>query len=136
MSPHFESMFLSELSADANAGEIANIVRSSRANNAMNELTGLLLFDGERFCECLEGPEAMVQQTMAKIAVDPRHTQFQPLHNGQMAGKRRFDAWFVGILAPDGPSPLLEFRSLRGPAAIEKLVSFFREGKKRGLHAV
>ena len=136
MSLLFESLFLSELSVDAHPSEIASIVRFSRINNASNDLSGLLLFDGESFCQCLEGPESMVRDTMAKIAQDKRHTQFLPLHEGPLVDKRRFDAWYVGILAPSGPSPLHAFRSLRGPAAIEHLIALFRDGKKIGLHAV
>lgn len=126
----FESLFVSKISPLAGAGEIANIVRVVRANNIANGLTGVLMFDGVRFCQHLEGPERIVRQTAEKIAVDPRHTRFQPLHAGQIGCKRRFGAWHVGVLEPDGPSPLLVFESLQGPAAVEHLVSVFRDKQK------
>ena len=126
----FESLFVSEISVFAKPGEIANIVRVSRANNIAKRLTGVMMFDGVRFCQHLEGSETIIRQIAEKIAADPRHTCFQPLHAGQIGGKRRFEAWHVGVLEPEGPSPLLAFESLQGPVAVENLVSIFRDRQK------
>ena len=136
MSEFFESMFLSEFSTDTDPAEIAEIVRVSRANNATAGVTGVLMFDGTLFCTYLEGPETAVRRTFGKIAVDPRHTRFQPLHDGPIGAERRFKGWCVGMLAPDGPSPLLAFESLRGTAAIDHLILLFRESQKFGIHVV
>ena len=76
----------------------------------------------------------MVHQESAKIAVDSRHAQFFPLHLGHIGGARRFDAWYVGFLAPDGPSPLLAFDSLQGTEAINQLIALFRDREKLGIH--
>ncbi len=126
----FESLFVSEISAHLEPREIANIVRVSRANNNAKGLTGVLMFDGARFCQHLEGPEMIVRQTAEKIAMDPRHTRFLPLHAGHIGCKRRFEAWHVGVLESEGPSPLLAFESLHGSVAIEHLVSVFRDRQK------
>ena len=127
-------MFLSELSPDVLPSEIGRIVRISRANNAEQALSGVLMFDGERFCQYLEGPEAAVRKIIATSAADPRHTAFQSLHQGDVGTNRRFNTWYVGILAPDGPSPLHAFSSVRGTAAVELLVSIFNQSHKLGIH--
>ena len=132
----FESMYVSEFAGDADPAEIAKIVRVSRANNLIAGLTGVLMFDGSHFCQQLEGAEDAVRHTMAKIATDPRHTHFQPLHEGSIGLARRFHVWQVGILAPDGPSPLLLCTMLRGHAAVEHLMSVYRDSKQFGLHVV
>lgn len=132
----YESIFLSELAPEVLPSEIGRLVRVSRANNAAQALTGVLMFDGERFCQQLEGPETSVKQTLAKIEVDPRHRGFQLLHTGVVGASRRFDNWHVGILAPDGPSPLHAFRSVRGIAAVDLLVSIFTQSDKFGLHVL
>lgn len=132
----FEAVYASEFAADADPAEIANIVRVSRANNLIAGLTGVLMFDGIHFCQLLEGAEDAVRHTMAKIAADTRHTHFQPLHEGPVGRGRRFQAWHVGILAPDGPSPLLPCTSLRGNDAVEHLMSVYRASKQFGLHVV
>lgn len=136
MSPIFEFLFVSELSPFADPGEIASIVRVSRANSVANELTGALIFDGVRFCQLIEGPEAAVRQEAQKIALDTRHARFLPLHLGHTCSARRFDTWHVGFLAPDGPSPLLAFDSLQGPEAINHLAAVFQDRVKLGIHVM
>lgn len=136
MSQFFESIYVSEFAVDAHPAEIADIVRVARASNAIAGLTGLLMFDGNLFCQQLEGPEEAVRHTIAKISVDHRHTQFQSLHEGPLGTKRRFDAWHVGILAPDGPSPLISLSLLRGTVAMEHLMSVYRQSQQFGLHVI
>ena len=136
MPPFFETMFLSEFAPDTHPGEIARIVRTSRTNNAAAGITGLMVFDGSLFCQSLEGPERAVRDMITRIARDPRHSAFPPLHQGTLEKARRFDAWHVGILAPSGPSPLLAFRSLRGEQAIEHLVTIFLDSENFGIHII
>ena len=93
MGQFFESMYVSEVAADAYPGEIADIVRVARATNALTGLIGVLMFGGNLFCQQLEGLETTVRNTIAKIAVDHRHTRFQALHQGPIGKKRSFDAW-------------------------------------------
>jgi len=136
MAAYFELMFTSDFCADAEPAEIAQIIRVSRAKNVAASLTGLLMFDGARFCQHLEGPEAAVRATVARIAADPRHSQFTQLHAGGNGRAGRFSAWQIGILMPDGPSPLLALGAMRGPAAVDHLLSLFRERQKFGMHVV
>ncbi|MEO8384189.1 MAG: BLUF domain-containing protein [Betaproteobacteria bacterium] len=132
----FESIFLSELSSDVPPADIGNIVRKARAHHAAEKLSGLLLFDGERFCHYVEGAEQSVRHRITSIAEDERFTGFQQLHEGFTGECRRFDVWQVGILAPDGPSPLLGFATLRGNAAVDALLQLFHERKNHGIHVV
>ena len=132
----FESMFLSEFAPDTHPGEIARIVRVSRTNNAAAGITGLMMFDGSLFCQDLEGPERAVRDMIARIARDPRHRTFLPLHHAPLEKTRRFDSWHVGILAPSGPSPLLAFRSLNGQQAVEHMVSIFLDSENFGIHVI
>lgn len=136
MSEIFESIFLSEFSPDADPAEISRIVRVSRQQNAAAGLSGLLIFDGTLFCQVLEGPEAAVRRAVIDVEADPRHTQFRHLHRGFIGPKRRFEAWHVGILAPEGASPLRAFESMRGPAAIEHLISLYRDSPKLGMQVL
>ena len=136
MTAYFELMFTSEFCAGVETSEIPQIIRVSRVKNVAASLTGLLMFDGERFCQHLEGPEPAVRATVGRITVDPRHTQFTHLHEGDIDGARRFPAWHIGILTPDGPSPLLAFGAMRGPAAVDHLLTLFRERQQFGMHVV
>lgn len=51
----------------------AEILATSRANNARAGITGLLYSDGRRFLQVLEGEQTAVDATFARIAADPRH---------------------------------------------------------------
>lgn len=53
--------------------DLASILRVSRQNNARDGITGLLYFDGNRFLQALEGPEAAVEAAYERIRPDLRH---------------------------------------------------------------
>ncbi|WP_294394304.1 BLUF domain-containing protein [uncultured Sphingomonas sp.] len=53
--------------------QIRDILRTSRANNFRAGLTGLLLYDGYRFLQALEGEPSAVMATYNRIKLDPRH---------------------------------------------------------------
>ena len=132
----FESIFLSELSSDVPPADIGNIVRAARVNHASESLSGLMLFDGERFCHYLEGAEPDVRHRVTRITEDSRFVGLRQLHEGFAEECRRFDVWQVGMLAPDGPSPLLALSTLQGIAAVDALLQLFRDRKTHDIHVL
>lgn len=68
------------------------IFESSRHNNAMDGVTGLLFSDGRRFVQVLEGSPEAVEATMARIRTDPRHDHLVVLRDGPVAA-REFGSW-------------------------------------------
>jgi len=71
---------------------LRDILSSSRRNNLGAGITGYLIFDGETFLQILEGAEAAVLQTFARIEADERHRLVDIL-TSEAAESRRFDAW-------------------------------------------
>jgi hypothetical protein len=72
---------------------VAELVRKARIKNRSLGVTGLLVFDGHRFCQLLEGepdPVGMLAQT---IETDPRHCGFTVLYTGLRQVARRFPGW-------------------------------------------
>lgn len=136
LSQRFELMFLSEFPDDADATEIGRIVRASRINNAAARLTGVMMFDGTLFCQYLEGPEQAVRRMATKIAVDSRNNRFRLLHQTSTETAQRFETWHVGVVAPDGVSPLRAFESTLGAEAVDHLMLLFRESRKFGINVV
>ncbi len=49
------------------------ILATSRTRNALDGVTGALMFAGEDICQILEGPPDAVEQTFGRISRDPRH---------------------------------------------------------------
>ncbi len=52
---------------------VAQILSTSRRNNAKHELTGGLYYGGDRFFQYLEGEEKDLRETYQRILEDPRH---------------------------------------------------------------
>jgi hypothetical protein len=81
-----------ELAGSTVEAEIEAIVRVSTARNAAAEVTGALLYTGERFAQLLEGSEDAVREIMARIARDPRHSELTIIEQGP-AERRRSARW-------------------------------------------
>jgi hypothetical protein len=79
-------LYLSRLAADATPACVAEIVRASRVHNRQRQLDSVLVFDGWRFCQYLEGDVAEVCELVELIRSDIRHTGFKLLHQGLAAG--------------------------------------------------
>ena len=76
----FQLLYISKLAADCDFSVVKEIVEVARRSNPALGITGALLFDGERFCQLLEGGEAEVRGLMDRIAADARHTRVRVLH--------------------------------------------------------
>ncbi|MFI5937673.1 BLUF domain-containing protein [Actinoplanes sp. NPDC051494] len=74
------------------------------ANNARNDLTGVLLFDRHTFLQCLEGDREQVTRTFCTIGEDPRHTHVA-LVSVRDIEQPSFPDWSMGLV--DGNSPSL-----------------------------
>jgi hypothetical protein len=68
-------VYTSYLSPDEDDTCVPQIVRHARTNNARLDVTGLLIFDGIRFCQYLEGPADSVLPLLDKIRNDSRHLE-------------------------------------------------------------
>lgn len=76
MSPEpeiFQLRYISTLGDGVGVDEVPRILEAARRINRRNGVTGLLLFNGERFLQLLEGEEQVVRETFDRIAADPRH---------------------------------------------------------------
>ena len=52
----YEVLYVSTLAPDQPLQVVAEIAAHARPANASMDITGLLIFDGQRFCQQLEGP--------------------------------------------------------------------------------
>lgn len=91
----FEFVYTSSLSPGADIRSVADIVRRSRSYNSENGLTGILVFDGNRFCQQIEGGREAVLRLAGKIASDGRHQQFNVLHQDFAGNARSFGEWHM-----------------------------------------
>ena len=66
-------VYTSRLAPDADYSVYAEICRVSRVRNAASGVSGVLLFDGQRFCQWLHGDPITTDALMRSIELDTRH---------------------------------------------------------------
>ena len=72
--------------------EVTDILATSERNNVAHGVTGLLLFDGERYIQVLEGDTTAVDGLFANISADPRHRRIELLRRHDIPA-RSFADW-------------------------------------------
>ena len=72
--------------------EMRTILAAATRNNHRNQITGILIHDQKRFLQYLEGSQAKVEETFARIASDPRHHAIFRLKSG-LIDRRQFPNW-------------------------------------------
>ena len=92
----FQLLYVSHLAADCDFSVVKEIVDVARRSNPALDITGALLFDGERFCQLLEGGELAVRALMSRIEVDVRHTDVRVLHAAVTSAGLVMHRWASG----------------------------------------
>lgn len=114
----YEVLYVSVLAPGVSVSTVAAIAGHARAANAQRGITGLLVFDGNCFCQQLEGMQKDVLSTMARIDQDPRHVQVSVVHQGRLA-ERRFSNFSLAFSPVEDADLLEELRLLDGELALQ-----------------
>lgn len=77
--------------------EVEEIIRQSRVNNPLKEITGLLVFNGAAFLQVVEGSESAISELERKLRADTRHCSLV-VRDRRPVGKRAFPDWSMGLL--------------------------------------
>lgn len=117
----YEVLYVSTLDRSVPFSEVAIISRHARMANEVRQVTGLLVFDGHRFCQLIEGHKKTVLALIEKIKADKRHLQVEVLHHGDI-GQRRFHAFSMGYSAVDDVDDLAAIEEQYGAAAIDSFM--------------
>lgn len=106
-------VYMSRPTREMGDEEVRDLLRRAKINNGRDGITGILIHDRRRYLQYLEGDEARVEATFARISMDSRHQAIIRLHSGTI-GSRQFPDWALAsrISAEDG--------SLK--ASVERLV--------------
>ncbi|WP_312327947.1 BLUF domain-containing protein [Stenotrophomonas sp.] len=119
------------------AGEVEGIVHDAASHNLMAGVTGVLLYDGSRFLQYIEGPADGVASAYGRIRNATSHMEMMELGRG-MTGSRRFPYWSMHCIPVEseelveairaewaalGPSPAVTRASLSGVDRVAALVA-------------
>lgn len=122
MSELHEILYCSVLSSSEPPLVVGQIVGQSRARNAERGITGLLVFDGSRFCQHLEGPPDAVDALMRRIAHDARHVDVRVLYSGQRL-ERRYKRFDLGFAQSEDADDMAGVHDLQGAEALERFLA-------------
>jgi hypothetical protein len=117
-----EILYCSLLAPDQPTQVVGWIVTQARARNAHEGITGLLVFDGIRFCEHFEGPPESVKSLMARLEADRRHTDLRVLFESARA-QRRYQRFEMGLAEVEEREDLADIHALNGAEALQRFLS-------------
>ncbi|MDP3021870.1 MAG: BLUF domain-containing protein [Sulfuricurvum sp.] len=90
-------IYQSLASDDFNSKFVIEMLEKAVLDNKEKSITGILVYDGVQFLQCLEGEHDAIDELLIKIETDSRH------HSVNIIGteedeKRLFSAWEMGYI--------------------------------------
>jgi len=82
---------------DLSAGELEAIHRTARDLNALDGITGLLVFNGTHFLQIIEGAEAAIDELVERLRRDRRHSAIEVRHERRVE-QRSFPGWSMELV--------------------------------------
>ncbi len=98
--PLIHIMYASVAAPDFREHQIPDLLRTARAANAEQDLTGILLYIGGAFFQVLEGKEALVDSVFDRIKRDTRHAKVTLIVREPIL-ERDFSGWTMGFSTVD-----------------------------------
>lgn len=84
--------YVSEASRNLTEQRLQQLVAEAAQFNESVDVTGTLLFDGSRFLQYLEGPEAGIKAAYTRVLAASSHSGIVELNRGRV-GRRQFPHW-------------------------------------------
>jgi hypothetical protein len=136
-------IYASQAVHDMGPDELVAVLEASRANNAGDGLSGMLIYSGQSFLQMLEGEDDAVQRAYDRIAADPRHRDLRVIGDLQVPG-RLFGDWTMGFehiddedlaeeldgYAPTLDYPLVNADLVRDAATAQRLLSLYAGNRR------
>ena len=82
---------------DLQTTDLEDIHRTAREQNALDGITGLLVFNGTHFLQIIEGSESAIEELVERLRQDPRHTGFE-IRDRQKVDARSFPDWSMELV--------------------------------------
>jgi hypothetical protein len=89
--------YTSRARLDLGDDDLNAIHQTARHLNALDGITGLLLFDGTRFLQIIEGDEGAIDNLVERLREDPRHSAFE-IRDERFVEQRSFADWSMELL--------------------------------------
>ena len=117
----YEIIYVSTMAPATPVTAISRIVARAKQYNQANDITGMLVFDGLRFAQLLEGPLEVVLELIERIRADSRHTQMEVVHHAAV-DERRFVRFSMGYVPTEHEDALAQLEQSDGPASMHRFL--------------
>ena len=87
-------IYVSTAKAGLNHDDFSTIISVARRNNERCGVTGLILFNGFNFMQCIEGEKGTTNDRLRAIGLDQRHSGMTVISQRQSSG-RQFAPWHM-----------------------------------------
>ena len=92
--------YTSRAKLDLSADDLHDIHRTARELNSIDGITGLLVFNGTHFLQIIEGAEAAIDDLVARLRRDPRHSGLE-VRDERKVEARSFPDWSMELVRVD-----------------------------------
>ena len=82
---------------DLETADLEAIHRTAREVNALEGITGLLIFNGTHFLQVLEGAPNAIDDLVERLRRDPRHSGLE-VRDARMVEQRSFPDWSMELV--------------------------------------
>jgi len=89
----YNVVYCSRADASVDEAAVERILVTARRWNPVHGVTGMLVFGSGIFFQWLEGPRSAVQELMAKLRADPRHSDVIEFSVDEEVRERLFPTW-------------------------------------------
>jgi len=89
--------YTSRAKLDLSADDLHDIHRTARELNSIDGITGLLVFNGTHFLQIVEGAEAAIDDLVARLRRDPRHSGLE-VRDERRVEARSFPDWSMELV--------------------------------------
>jgi hypothetical protein len=83
--------------------DVRDIHETAQRLNALDGITGILVFNGANFLQIVEGVEPAIDDLLARLHRDPRHTDIE-VHEERPLDARYFPDWSMELVVYGTPS--------------------------------
>ena len=92
--------YVSQAAPDLSERDLVEIHEAARHLNALDGVTGLLVFDGKRFLQIIEGAEEAIDDLTGRLRRDQRHSGLE-IRDERLIDDRSFPDWSMELLKVD-----------------------------------
>ena len=82
---------------DLDSSDLEDIHRTARELNALDGITGLLVFNGTHFLQIIEGAKHAIEELVERLRLDRRHSGFE-IRDKHSIDARSFPDWSMELV--------------------------------------